>query len=78
MDREQIEKKVIEVVGEYACIDREIMLGDEVEGDLDLDSLDRVEAIMVLEEEFSIDISDEDAEKWSTVGDVVNHIEEAV
>ncbi len=42
--------------------------------DLGADSLDIVELIMALEEEFDIEISDEDAEKISTVGDVVEYI----
>lgn len=42
--------------------------------DLGADSLDIVELIMALEEEFDLEIPDEDAEKISTVGDVVNYI----
>jgi len=42
--------------------------------DLGADSLDIVELIMALEEEFDIEIPDEDAEKISTVGDAVNYI----
>ena len=44
--------------------------------DLGADSLDTVELIMALEEEFSIEIPDEDAEKMKTVGDVIKYIEE--
>ena len=44
--------------------------------DLGADSLDTVELIMALEEEFEIDISDEDAEKMRTVGDAITYIEE--
>ena len=40
------------------------------------DSLDTVELIMALEEEFNIEIPDEDAEKMATVGDAVKYIEE--
>ena len=42
--------------------------------DLGADSLDTVELVMALEEEFGNEIKDEDAEKLTTVGDVVNHI----
>ena len=44
--------------------------------DLDADSLDVVELIMALEEEFDIEIPDEDAEKMETVGDAIKYIEE--
>ncbi len=44
--------------------------------DLGADSLDTVELVMALEEEFNIEISDEDAEKIQTVGDAVKYIEE--
>jgi acyl carrier protein len=42
--------------------------------DLGADSLDIVELIMAFEEEFDIEISDEDAEKMKTVGDAINEI----
>lgn len=44
--------------------------------DLGADSLDIVELIMALEEEFDLEIPDEDAEKIATVGDAVNYIRE--
>ena len=45
--------------------------------DLGADSLDTVELVMALEEEFGNEIPDEEAEKLTTVGDVIRHIEEA-
>lgn len=44
--------------------------------DLGADSLDTVELIMAFEEEFGIDIPDEDAEKMRTVGDAIAYIEQ--
>ena len=44
-------------------------------GDLNADSLDLVEVIMAMEQEFDLEIKDEDAEKIRTVGDAVNYIE---
>ena len=44
--------------------------------DLGADSLDTVELIMALEEEFNVEIPDEDAEKMGTVGDAIKYIEE--
>jgi acyl carrier protein len=44
--------------------------------DLGADSLDTVELIMALEEEFNVEIPDEDAEKMNTVGDAIKYIEQ--
>ncbi len=44
--------------------------------DLGADSLDTVELVMALEEEFGIEVPDEDAEKLQSVGDVIKYIEE--
>ena len=44
--------------------------------DLGADSLDTVELVMALEEEFGIEIPDEDAEKMTTVGDAIKYIEQ--
>jgi acyl carrier protein len=46
--------------------------------DLGADSLDTVELVMALEEEFGIEIPDEDAEKMLTVGEAIKYIEEKV
>lgn len=62
---EQLGVKIDEVTPEASFID-----------DLGADSLDTVELIMALEEEFSIEIPDEDAEKMTTVGDVMKYINE--
>ena len=62
---EQLGVKAEEVTAEASFID-----------DLGADSLDTVELVMALEEEFGIEIPDEDAEKMSTVGDAIKYIEE--
>ena len=46
------------------------------QGDLSADSLDTVELVMALEDEFKIEIPEEDAEKIQTVGDAVRYLEE--
>lgn len=43
--------------------------------DLEADSLDAVEIIMAIEEEFGIEVPDEEAEKFQTVGDIVAYVE---
>ena len=46
--------------------------------DLEADSLDAVEIIMAIEDEFDIEIPDDDAEKFQNVGDIVRYVEEKV
>jgi acyl carrier protein len=60
--------------GEFAIEEATVEL-DTALGDLDLDSLDLVELVMVLEEEYDIEISDEDAEGVRTVQDVINLVD---
>ena len=61
---EQLGVKADEVTPQASFID-----------DLGADSLDTVELIMALEEEFNVEIPDEDAEKMTTVGDAIKYIE---
>jgi acyl carrier protein len=46
--------------------------------DLGADSLDHVELVMAVEEEFDIDIHDEEAEKWVTVADILAYLDDKV
>ena len=46
--------------------------------DLEADSLDAVEIIMAIEDEYDIEIPEEDAEKFQTVGDLVKYVEEKI
>ncbi len=62
---EQLGVKIEEVTDEASFVD-----------DLGADSLDTVELVMALEEEFSIEIPDEDAEKMTSVGQAVRYVEE--
>ncbi|MDD3704792.1 MAG: acyl carrier protein [Clostridiaceae bacterium] len=68
---EKVQEKVAEQLGIEA---EEITLESSFIVDLGADSLDIVELLMALEEEFDIEIPDEEAEKLSTVGDVVEYI----
>lgn len=44
--------------------------------DLEADSLDAVEIIMAIEDEFDIEVPDEDAERFQSIGDIVRYVEE--
>ena len=72
-----VEKRVMEIIVEQLKVDPEVVtLEAHFIDDLGADSLDLVELIMAMEEEFSLEISDEDAEKIQTVQDAVNYITE--
>ena len=74
-----IEEKVRSIVAEQLGVkSEEIKPESSFVDDLGADSLDTVELVMALEEEFGIEIPDEDAEKMSTVGDALKYIEEKV
>lgn len=55
----------------------QISSGSHFSNDLGLDSLDTVEVVMAIEEEFSIEIPDKDADEIRTVGDAIKYISEA-
>lgn len=68
-------EKVKEIVVEQLGVEEdEVTLEASFIDDLGADSLDIVELIMALEEEFDLEIPDSEAEKISTVGDVVDYI----
>ena len=71
-----VEIEVIDIVVEQLGVDKEdVTLKKSFIEDLNADSLDLTELIMTFEERFDCEISQEDAEKLKTVGDVVAYIE---
>lgn len=69
---ERVKKIVVDRLG---VDEAEVTPEASFKDDLGADSLDVVELVMELEEEFDLEISDEDAEKVTTVGEVVKYIE---
>ncbi|TWU43865.1 Acyl carrier protein [Novipirellula aureliae] len=71
-----VEERVIDIVAEQLGVDKDkITLETSFVNDLGADSLDTVELVMELEEEFDISIPDEAAEKIQKVGEAVDFIE---
>ncbi len=69
------EDKVKELIAKELEVDvKQIMPDAKFIEDLGADSLDIVELVMALEDEFGIDIPDEDADKLRTVGDAMNYL----
>ena len=75
---EKIKAKVVQIISEQLGKDEsDIKMSSHFIEDLDADSLDTVELVMALEEEFDIDIPDEAAEKITTVESAVDFIVES-
>ena len=73
-----VEDKVKKIIAEKLSVDLEEVVPEaSFVDDLGADSLDLVELIMSMEEEFDIDISDEEAEKVATVKDAIDYINSA-
>lgn len=73
-----VEERVIEIVADQLGVEREkITRESNFVNDLGADSLDTVELVMELEEEFDVNIPDEAAEKIQTVGEAVEHIKKS-
>ena len=79
MSSEEIFEKVKEIIVEQLGVaETAVTMEASFIDDLGADSLDIVELVMAIEEEFDIEIPDADAEKVVTVGDVVDYIKENV
>ena len=79
MNTEEVFEKVKAIIVEQLTVaENSVVMDASFIDDLGADSLDIVELVMALEEEFDIEIPDSDAEKVTTVGDVVEYIRENV
>jgi acyl carrier protein len=76
IDRATIEKRVKEMIVENLGLDPEkVTIESSFVEDLGADSLDTVELVMAFEEEFGIEIPDDDAEKLTMVGKAIDYLE---
>jgi len=73
-----VEERVKQIVAEQLGVEESQVTGEaSFMDDLGADSLDTVELVMALEEEFEIEIADEEAEKIQTVQDAINYINQS-
>jgi len=82
IDNRDLKQRVISIIQSELCLsdveEGKVVPEARIHEDLGADSLDSVDILMGIEEEFYIDISDEEAEKWITVGDVISYVVERV
>lgn len=73
-------ERVKEIIAEQLDVSEEVEITPETSmmKDLDADSLDAVEIMMELEDEFEIEIPDEEAEQFKTIGDIVKFVESKI
>lgn len=71
-------EKIRTIIADQLCIDNadSITLETTLSDDLEADSLDAVEVIMAIEDEFGIEIPDEEAQNFKTVGDICKFVED--
>ena len=77
MAKEEIFDKLKELVVDQLGVEEdEVTMEASMQDDLGTDSLDLVDLVMSVEEEFGVKVADEDLENIKTVGDIVNYIED--
>ena len=70
-----VEDKMVDIIVEQLSVDKDkVVAGASFVDDLGADSLDLVELIMAMEEEFDVEIPDEEAEKIATVQDAIDFV----
>ena len=73
-----VEDTIKDIVVKIVHCDREILKSEATFQDMKADSLDMVQVLVALEDEFSIEIPDEDAQKFKNFGDFVSYVEARV
>ena len=72
------EETIKDIIVKIVHCDREILVPSSTFQDMKADSLDMVQVLVALEDEFGIEIPDEDAQKFKNFGDFVNYVEARV
>jgi acyl carrier protein len=75
-DRTDTYNKVVDIVAQKLKVEKQVITPSSTLADLGADSLDMVEIIMKLEEQFGIEINDEEAEKLHNVDQVVDYVQQ--
>ena len=72
-----MEDRILQIIAEQFNFDKEDLTEDmNFQDDLNADSIELVELVMTIEEEFETEVSEEDLEKLKTIGDVIEYVED--
>ncbi|NMW84611.1 acyl carrier protein [Peptoniphilus sp. AGMB00490] len=72
-----MKERILEIIAEQFNIDvNELNEDMNFQDDLNADSIELVELVMTIEEEFEIEVSEEDLENLKTIGDVIDYVED--
>lgn len=73
-DKQEVLNKIVDIVSKKLSVDKDVVMKSKSFEELGADSLDMVEIVMKLEEQFEIEINDEEAEKLTSLDQVVDYI----
>ncbi|MDR1773450.1 MAG: acyl carrier protein [Clostridioides sp.] len=70
-------EKIVEIIKDQLGVEDDVVITAETSlvNDLEADSLDAVEIMMAIEDEFGVEIPDEEAQNFKTIGDIVKFVE---
>lgn len=74
----EIEEKVKEIIAKIVHVDKSILTRESTFKEIKADSLDMVQALVAIEDEFDIEVPDEDAQKFQNFGDFIDYVEKQV
>ncbi|GAI39309.1 unnamed protein product [marine sediment metagenome] len=73
-----VEEQVKEIIAKIVHVDKSILTRESTFKDLKADSLDIVQALVAIEDEFDIEVPDEEAQKFQNFGDFIDYVESRV
>jgi len=73
-----VEEKVKEIIAKIVHVDKSILTRESTFKEIKADSLDMVQALVAIEDEFDIEVPDEDAQKFQNFGDFIDYVEKQV
>jgi acyl carrier protein len=74
----EFKERILEIISEKIGVDKKEISPDSTQEDLGMDSLDLIETVMAIEDEFNIEIKDEDLDTFKKIGDMIEHVKKLI